>query len=271
MLIYRFYNKYHLGDNIFNFILFYHIKNYIEENNIQIYYYCLPHYINQVSEFNCSENIIIQNIDEGMPENTIELWQNNDKLGVTFHATHSTCIQQKKKRVNYNLFYKVFFNNFLKMIKIPIKMKHFNYIDEDLLTRFINLPDKYKDIDLLILNSQPFSEQYVYNKNIWDGMINLYNKNYKLVTTTKVDGISCTADDNLSVKDIASISINVKVIIAINSGVVPGLLNEYTLTNVKQVYMFDDRCKFSYPNFQMKEDIREISFNELNKFIKLTK
>ena len=34
MLIYRIYNKYHLGDNIFNFIMFYHIKEYIEQKKI---------------------------------------------------------------------------------------------------------------------------------------------------------------------------------------------------------------------------------------------
>jgi len=98
-------------------------------------------------------------------------------------------------------------------------------------------------------------------------MINLYNQKYRLVTTTKVDGILCTMDDNLTVKDIAALSINVKVIIAINSGVVPGLLNKYTLKGIKQFYIFDNRCFYSYPNFQSKKDIREITFQELNKYI----
>ena len=31
-------NEYHLGDNVFNFILFYNIKKYIEQHNIIIYY-----------------------------------------------------------------------------------------------------------------------------------------------------------------------------------------------------------------------------------------
>lgn len=268
MLIYRIYNKYHLGDNIFNFIMFYHIKEYIEQKNIKIYYYCQEEYINQVSEFNCSKNIIIQNIDEGLPSNAIELWQNNDKLGVTFYSIHSKINQKNKKRVNYNLYYKGLFNYFLKKIKIPIKIRQFSYIDEDLLKRFEKLSDKYKDIDLLILNSKPFSDQYKYNKTIWDGMINIYkNMNYKLVTTTKVEGVLCTMDDNLTVKDIAALSINVKVIIAINSGVVPGLLNDYTLKNIKKVYTFDDRCFFSYLNFETKEDIREITIKELDNLL----
>jgi hypothetical protein len=250
--------------------MFYNVKEYIEKNNIYIYYYCKEQYISQVAEFNCSENIFIKNIDEGFPSNAIELWQNNDKLGVTFHSIHSKLTQKNKKRVNYNLYYKVFFNCFLRKIKIPIKLRQLSYKDEDLLKRFEKLSEKYKDIDLLILNSEPFSDQYKYNKIIWDGMINIYkNANYKLVTTTKVDGVLCTMDDNLTVKDIAALSINVKVIIAINSGVVPGLLNGYTLKNIKKVYTFDDRCFFSYSNFETKEDIREITFEELNKCLSI--
>jgi hypothetical protein len=267
MIIYRIYNKYHLGDNIFNFILFYHLKEYIENHDAYIYYYCKPNYIEQVKEFNCSSRIKILNIDDGFPNNAIELWQNNEKIGVTFHDTHCRAKELQMKRVNYNLYYRVFFNKFLKLLKIPIKIKHFSYKDEDLFIRYNNFHDKYKNIDLLILNSQPFSGQYNYDKNIWDNMIRLYNSKYKLVTTTKVDGILCTMDDMLTVKDIAALSMNVKVIIAVNSGVTPGLLNEYTLKNVRQVYTFDDRCFYSYSKFQTKEDIREISFKELDKYI----
>ena len=36
--IYHLHNIYHLGDNVFNFILFYIIKDYIENNNITIFY-----------------------------------------------------------------------------------------------------------------------------------------------------------------------------------------------------------------------------------------
>ena len=74
-------------------------------------------------------------------------------------------------------------------------------------------------------------------------------------------------DDNLTIKNIAAISTNVKVVIAINSGVVPGLLNYYTLTNIKQFYTFDDRCFYSYPNFIRKRNIRNIPFQELDKYL----
>ena len=51
----KLYNEFHLGDQIFNFILFYNIKTYLEKNEIFIDYYCNGSYHNQIHEFNCSE------------------------------------------------------------------------------------------------------------------------------------------------------------------------------------------------------------------------
>ena len=111
------------------------------------------------------------------------------------------------------------------------------------------------------------SGQFNYNKGEWDTHIRHLNTKYKVMTTTKVDGIPCTMDDNLPIKDIAAISTRVKIIIAVNSGVVPGLLNKYTLNNVKHVYLFDDRCKFSYKQFENRDSIKEITFADINKYI----
>jgi hypothetical protein len=126
---------------------------------------------------------------------------------------------------------------------------------------------KYKNIDILILNSKPLSNQYNYIVNDWNNYINLIKNLFKICTTTKINDILSTEDDNLTIKSIASISTNVKIIIAVNSGVLPGLLNEYTLKNVKQVYIFDDKNYYSYPNFMKKNNINEITINELKTII----
>ena len=52
-------SEWHLGDQIINFIFFYKIKEYIENNNIIINYYCHKQYHKNVLEFNCSNNIIL--------------------------------------------------------------------------------------------------------------------------------------------------------------------------------------------------------------------
>ena len=74
----------------------------------------------------------------------------------------------------------------------------------------------------------------------------------------------CTFDDNLTIKDIASISTNVKVIIAINTGPITGIFNEYTLKNVRQVYIFDNSCFYTYDKFKDVTNINDITENELN-------
>ena len=89
-------------------------------------------------------------------------------------------------------------------------------------------------------------------------IINL-NNNYKIVTTKKIENINCTLDDNLTVKDIAALSTNVKYIIAINTGVIVGLFNKYTLNNVEKVYIFDRLLHYSYKNFYKINNLSDIN------------
>ena len=267
---YYFHNLYHLGDNVFNIIFFKIIKSYIEEKNIIIYYYCQPEYIKQVSEFNDIPNIKIEHI-QNKPLNSTELWIDKEMRGLSWTKIYNTNCQLGMKRSFYDRFFASFFNNVMKNMKIPIQIKTFYYKDSDLKHRYFSInkrfDNKYRKIDILILNSQPMSGQFNYNKSEWDEHIKLLNHTYKVITTTKVDGIACTMDDHLSIKDIAAISCRVKIIIAVNSGVVPGLLNKYTLNNVKHVYIFDDRCKFSYKKFENKDSIKEITASDIDQYM----
>jgi len=258
--IYYLHNSYHLGDNIFNFILFYMIKDFIEINNIKIFYYAKKEYLYQIKEFLYSPNIFLFPLN-AKPNNSIELWTNNN----LFKNNH--CKQHKP--INFNNFYKIFFNEVLTKFNFNLNINKFFYKDDDLIARYNNIPDKYKKFDILILNSQPNSDQYDYNKNEWNNYIIKLNNKYKILTTTKVKDLICTIDNNLTVKDIASLSTKAKVIIAINSGVVPGLLNIFTLKNVKHFYIFDKNNYFSYPNFENKNLITDISYDELDKYINL--
>ena len=267
---YYFHNFYHLGDNVFNMIFFKIIKSVIVENNIIIHYYCQPEYIKQSAEFNDIPNIIIEHI-QNKPHHSLELWIDREMRGLSWTKIYNKNCQLGMKRSFYDRFFASFFNNVLEIMKIKITIKTFYYKDSNLKHRYISLNkqfnNKYRKIDILILNSQPMSGQFNYNKTEWDEHIKHLNNKFKVMTTTKVDGISCTMDDNLTIKDIAAISSHVKIIIAVNSGVVPGLLNKYTLNNVKHVYIFDDRCKFSYKKFENIDSIQEITLANINKYI----
>lgn len=253
MRVIHLYNRYHLGDQIFNYILFYMISNYLISNDIFISYFAPIEHHDQLKEFNPSKNFTLNNHYE---EKGFHLWM----------CEFNYDISQP-----YNLFYIRIFNTFLKMHGIPLKVYSVKYEDDDLLTRYDRLSEKYKNIDILIVNSEPCSGQYIYNENYWNTYIGILNKRYKIVITKKIEGINCTRDDNLTVKDIGALSTKVKVIIAINTGVVPALLNTYTLSNVKKFYMFDNRVGcFSYPMypiFEIKKRLVDVTFDELDNIV----
>lgn len=262
--VYHLYNIYHLGDNVFNLIFFFLINNYIEQHNIIIYYYANKEYILQLNDFIYSKNVKLCSNDN-RPKHAIELWINND----LFNYTHINAVNLKKpNKVNFNLYYKEFFNSVLQLLNFNYKITKFYYKDSNLINRYNVMLDKYKKFDILIVNSTPLSGQFNYNKIEWDNYICNLNNHFNIITTTKVnENILCTFDDNLTIKDIASLSTKAKIIIAINSGVVPGLLNYYTLTNVKKFYIFDVNNTYSYPNFEHKNNINEITINDINKYL----
>ncbi len=212
----------HLGDNIINFIFFHQIKHYIENNNITIYYYCYKQYHNNLNDFNCSNNILILDLESpDYDRSGYILWQGHN-------TPHRDSIEDKLCAM---------FNNFLNHYKIPIQVNIFEYQDPDLLFRFNNLDNLYKNIDILIINSKPLSSQYCYNKNDWDNFISKIRKEFNVATTEKVND-SIISLNNMSVKNIAAIALNVKYIIAINTGPSIPLYNTDILNNVKQIFIF---------------------------------
>ena len=257
-------SPYGLGDSVFNMTLFNLIKNFIIANDVLICYYVKKQYIYQLTQFvndELTNHVKLFSLDK-KPQQSIELWIENPCFGYTF--TNNVNV----KKVSYNDFYLHFYRHVLQKLTINANIQSILYSDNDLLVRADAMPPEYKSIDILILNSEPSSGQYNYNKYIWDKYIQYLNSNSKLkiVTTTKVDGVLCTFDKNMTIKDIAALSIGAKVVIAINSGVLPGLLNVYTTESVKQFYIFDIQCCYSFPNFQNKGMgcITQISINELN-------
>ena len=248
------YNRYHLGDNLFNYILFYNISQYLEENDITISYFAQLEYHDQLKEFNPSKNFILNDYYE---EKGTHLW-----LGEYYRFNI--------KRP-FNLFFTLAFNSFLQSICFDTKFYSLKYTDSDLLIRYDGLSEKYKNIDILIVNSDPCSGQYNYNETYWNIYIKMLDEKYSIVTTKKIEGINCTRDDNLTVKNIGALSTKVKVIIAINTGVVPALLNTYTLSTVKKFYIFDNRVGcYSYPMypiFEMKQRLVDITFSELDSIV----
>jgi hypothetical protein len=232
-------NGHHLGDNIINFIFFYNIKDFIETNNIIIKYYCLQQYHKNLLDFKCSENIqLFEYENKGYV-----LWQG----GITPDQPY---IEDKLCGM---------FNIFLNNYKIPISVNSFEYRDDDLFNRYENFDDKYKNINMLIINSTPRSEQYNYNKTSWNNFIIELNKKYIVATSEHVNN-DIISLDNVSVKNIAAISLKVQIIIAINTGPFIPLFNTDILDNVEVIYVFGGGHRFKTRKIHELNYIEELSF-----------
>ena len=258
--IIKLHNSFHLGDNIFNICYFNKISSYLKENNIIVFYYLKEKYIQEVLEFLITQYVILIGI-ENETEIGIHFWIGNKDLLYNIHH------QSENNYLSFNDMYVKFFNVFSDMIGIPKYIDTIIYSDEDLLHRYNMLDEKYKNIDVLIINSIPLSGQLLYNEFNWKFLVHIFNKNYNVVTTKKVDNIKCTLDDGLSIKTIGALSIHAKIIISVNTGVTTGILNSYTLNNVKGVFIFDRGCHYNFEKFYNYKTLDEIDIEKVFKLL----
>ena len=252
------YNSNHLGDTIFCFICFYNIKDYIEQNHILIYFFCNDINIPQLSEFNYSNNIRIFSLEQ-MPNNEEihDLW-----IGQTLpYNYYNAALNQTEY---FDVFLSKFYSIFLQKIYIPISIGNFIYNDDGLSAKCCEINEKtnnkYKNIDFLFNNSRPCSGQIDYNEYEWDNFALQLSIKYNIVTTKKIDGIKCTLDDDLTVRDIAAISTDIKRFILLGNGVAAALMNNYITNNAEIVYYLCGRDAISFPNFVNKTHINQMLF-----------
>jgi hypothetical protein len=252
----------HFGDHIFNTYYLNGIKDYIEKNNIIINYYFEKKYHDEIKNFIQSKNIIIHDYKPiGLNLAITNIFFNNNLF--FYYIKYFN-----KKYINYDDLYINIFNEISDILKIPVKFNNFIYSNPNLLIEYNKLPDKYKNLDVLIINSIPNSQQFTVDLNKWDNYINkILNKNLKIVTTKKIKGIICTLDDNLSLFQIGALSTRAKIIIAINTGPIATIFNTYTMSYVKKIFMFDNRITFSYDIIEHLNDIDNIEIENLKKIL----
>jgi hypothetical protein len=216
-----------------------------------------------VKDFNESNNVTIFPLSElsNVETNVYDLWMG------TPDCKYNWWNAIKEPIIPYDHFFMNFYNNFLETIEIPIKLEKFFYKCDYLIDRCNEINNitnnKYIGIDFLINNSEPKSFQLDYNLEEWNNFIINLSKKYKVVTTQKVDNIPCTRDDNLTVKDVAAISLNIKNFILIESGVTVGLYNNYmTETQEITVYHLSKYYyhKTSFHNWKMYDHINKLTF-----------
>ena len=227
-----FYNRMHYGDNILNLKFFYVNTKLLKEKGIQIHYYYDSVYIKDVKELERYVDPAVVHLHplSEKPESAIELWMNNKINNIYWSNTGKY----------FNEFYKQILSYIgLADLKIDTSL----YQKEDyLLDLYEKLDPKFKDIDVFLLNNEPASGQFDFDKTTLDALANrLLSKKLKVVVLKPVGDIPSTNADGLSLQDIGAISTHAKYIIGINTGALTPCFNSYTKNYVKKWIIF---CKY---------------------------
>jgi hypothetical protein len=250
----------HYGDQVFNIIYFNLLNEYCKKNNLYIVYSINKCHIDLIKNMCINQNVILTDLSS----NGIDLINRN----TMFKNNYDDKIINGE--IYLDILLRDFYNEVSDYYGIKYKINTFLNIDDTFEIKYDNLIKKYSNkydmIDILFINSIPNSDQYEYNIDEWNNFIrNLNKKRLKVVTTLKVDDITCTLDDKLSLNDIGIISIKSKIIIAINTGPLIPCLNIYTMNHIKNLYCFD-RTRFSYPKV-INCDNKSIYTIDINKII----
>jgi hypothetical protein len=221
---YHFYNRYHYGDNLMNLRFFYSIRDKLYNENKFVCYYYDPNY--------CKNRVELERyIDlrtmcllplEKLPKDANELWMRHEINNISYP--------------NWDVYYQLFYKNICRYLELDeAKVNTSVWLDEDFLVPlYEKLPNDFKNVDILVINSQAFSNQYSQDRSILDSICVKLAKHYKIVTTLKVnDSISFTMDKKLTMQDIAAISTRAKYVITILTGPSCALYNTLSKANVK--------------------------------------
>ena len=262
-------NGTHLGDCLYSMIFFKIIQDYIEQEEILFYFYCLKENLDQIRDFNTSSNVIVEPINNINNDVFVhDLWIGSSQHEFNYYIFLDSVpdLNTNSNSLYYDVFFCKYYNYLLEKLGFQIKIDKFIYNDPELLKRCNDISTKYlelKNIDFLINNSEPRSGQIDYDISEWNSFIIQLSKKYNIITTQKVSDIKCTRDYNLKAMDIAAISINIKNFICIESGIFACLYNTF-IVDRKDIVVYNlskynyHKCSFS--NFIWKSNIKDMFF-----------
>ena len=255
---YHFYNKYHYGDSILNLKFFYNISDHLRKHNITIHYYYNDSYIKNRDELERYVNkdaMVLHTIDE-KPESAIELWLVHNHTGKRATDSFDEYFQGVYKRLL----------NYMGIGNLGIDTSLYQK-EGYLLKIYDKLPDKFKNVDILFINAEPHSGQFIYDKKGANAIATELAKYYKIVTTSPVnEQIPCTFTDGLKLQDIGAVSTHAKYIIGVNSGPLIPCLNYYAKQSVKK-WIFVSQEKFTqipHRRIYNYKRLKEITISEID-------
>ena len=220
---FHFHNCFHIGDNLMNLKFFRYLSDILKARNYIIYYYYDKNYKYNKEEtlqsYIVPGTVYLKPLHE-KPHNSIELWMGIDMNGIS----HGYCEK----------YFHEYYKYVLRILEIDdASISTSLWIDESyLLPVYDTLDEKYKNVDILILNSVGQSGQ-CNDPSPLSHLAKQLSARFKVVTAEVVDdSIACVS--HISLQHIAAISTHTKYIIGTASGTQVACLNKQSKESVKK-------------------------------------
>lgn len=257
------YNQAHYGDNVLNMTLLNRIcRAWID---IKIQYYIIGSQITELTDFIDPENrqkLILYEYTRPI-HHGYNIWIGGVRGPNNFYIY----LRRVGKSV-IDTYYHQFFRTLLESFSSKIHAD-LTQISTDLAFDLpcLNLDppfidDQFLNLDILFLNNQPLSNQYVYNQQLFD-QIGLYfvDKGYRIATLYPInDQIPSTRQRGYTLIQISVISQKCKNIVGMNSGPAASCFTKKNLgpqSNVK-FYLYDQVNTYTFNCAKNPKDITEL-------------
>jgi hypothetical protein len=218
----------HLGDCVFTTDF---LNKMIKlDDNIKVNFYIYEKHKEQVTE-------LIEDHDR------IRALNYSDAPESPYRAWMAQYGQITKIPFDFNKLKLDFYDILCKDYKLPNPYKN----EIDLLFDHKDLIDNDYDADILLLNSDPLSNQLGGKSLDYSEFLEKF-KHKTIITTKKVKGFACTLDYGYSIFDIAKLSLGVSKIIGVHTGPWHVIMNRKNYDMGKKFYYIDNNCWYTYDN-----------------------
>jgi len=246
IIYFNFFNKLHYGDNILNLKFLFNISPILKKKSIKINYYFDDKYNKreELERFVDKEAVTLHPLQD-KPGDAVGLWMGDNIYNGAFVKAPGP--SQSLTYRDFDKYYRAFYQ--IIVDKLGLKEENIDvslFQPEPYLQDIYNgLDEKFKDLDILIINGEPQSMQYKYDKEKMNRMCLRLKEKYKVaVTSCFDDSIACTMNDNLMLKDIGAISTHAKNIISVHTGPLATCYNITTKGNVKKWLVLGDDIEY---------------------------
>jgi hypothetical protein len=222
----NFHNNYHLGDAVWH--VHYLRKMHERYPKAVFNFYINKNYLNEIRTqlTDYADYISVQPIEE-KTNDSIDCWLGRERF-VYKYPTPTNYLNILVE------FYK-YLSRFTGVIS-PVE----NFIFDN--PRILKSTPLSNKVDVLVINSEPFSGQWDYQESVWDKKITQWRDSGKRVITTKkskVSGVECTTDYGLGLMDIANLSTTAKIVGGVHTSPLLACFNRWSLPSVEKFFVCD--------------------------------